>query len=113
MSGRVGTLQSSLSSLLKIKPIVLLEDGLLDVAEKVRTRRKAIDRMLEMIAERVGTSAPVNLAAVHAEAPDEGRALLEKAQSIFDCQETYLSDLALSLAVQFGPGALGLIVYRV
>ncbi len=111
MSGRVGTLQSSLSSLLNIKPLVLLEDGILDVTEKVRTRRKAIDRMIEIIGERVGTSAPVNLAAIHAEAADEGQALLEKARSFFNCQESFLVDLALSLAVQFGPGTLGLAVY--
>ena len=42
MSGRTGRLQSSLASLLSIKPIVLLEDGLLDVVEKVRTQGKAI-----------------------------------------------------------------------
>ncbi len=114
MSGRVGTLQGSLASLLNIKPIVVLEDGLLDVSEKVRTRRKAVDRMIEMMVERVGTAEPVNLAAIHAEAPEEGRALLERAQATFNYQETdsFLSDLALSLAVQFGPGTLGLIAYR-
>jgi DegV family protein with EDD domain len=113
MSGRVGTLQSSLSSMLRIKPIILLEDGLLDVAEKVRTQRKAINCMCDIMAERLGTPGPVNLAVVHAEAPEEGQALLEQARSMFDVRETYLSDLALSLAVQFGPGTLGLMAYRV
>lgn len=113
MSGRVGRLQSSLSSLLNIKPIILLENGLIDVAEKVRTRRKALDRMLEMLVHRLGTTRPVNLAAVHAEAPGEGQALLERAQSLLRPAESFLSDLALSLAVQFGPGTLGLVGYRV
>jgi DegV family protein with EDD domain len=113
MSGRVGTLQSSLSSLLNIKPIVTLADGVLDVSEKVRTRRKAIDRMIDMIVERVGTEAPVGLAAVHALAPEEGQALLEQASARFDCSESFVIDLALSLAVQFGPGTLGLIAYRI
>lgn len=112
MSGRVGKLQSSLVSLLNIKPIVLMEDGLLDVTEKVRTQGKAIGRMIEMAVERVGTSAPVNLAAIHAEVPEMGQRLLEQAKVMFDCKETFLSDLALSLAVQFGPGTLGLAVYR-
>jgi DegV family protein with EDD domain len=99
MSGRVGKLQGSLASLLNVKPIVLLEDGLLDVAEKVRTRRKAIDRMIEI------------MATVHALAPDMGHALLERTKTVFNCKETFVSDLALSLAVQFGPGTLGLIAY--
>ena len=113
MSGRVGTLQSSLVSLLNIKPIVVLEDGLLDVAEKVRTQRKALDRMMGIMVERVGTSDPVNLAVIHAQAPDLGRELLDKAKGLFNCQETFLADLTSSLVVHFGPGTLGLIAYRI
>jgi DegV family protein with EDD domain len=112
MSGRVGKMQSSLASLLDIKPIVLLEDGLIDVIERVRTRRKSIGRMIEMVKERVGTSAPINLAVIHAEVPDEGRTLLETAKAQFECQETFLCSLTTSLVVHFGPGALGLIAYR-
>jgi DegV family protein with EDD domain len=113
MSGRVGTLQSSLVSLLNIKPIVLLQDGLLDVAEKVRTQRKAIDRMMGIMVERVGTSAPVNLAVIHAQAPDLGQDLLDRAKALFNCRETFLTDLTSSLVVHFGPGTLGLIAYRI
>ena len=113
MSGRVGRLQSSLVSLLNIKPIVFLENGLLDVTEKVRTRHKAIDRMLEIALDQVGSSALANLAVVHAQEPDSGRDLLERAKALFNCQETFLTDLTSSLVVHFGPGTLGLIVYRV
>jgi DegV family protein with EDD domain len=113
MSGRVGRMQSSLASLLNVKPIVVLEDGLLDVSEKVRRRSKALDRMIEILVERVGTSAPTNLAVVHAEAPEEGHDLLERVRSLFNCQESFVTDLALSLAVQFGPGTLGLVGYRI
>ena len=112
MSGRVGTLQSSLASLLDIKPIAMLQDGLLDVAEKVRTRRKAITRMIEIVAERVGTSGMVNLAAIHAEAPEEGHTLLERARASFDCQESFLCNLTTTLVVHFGPGTLALVAYR-
>jgi fatty acid kinase fatty acid binding subunit len=113
MSGRVGKLQSSLASLLDLKPLVLLEDGLIDVVEKVRTRQKAIDRMINMMAERVGTSAPTNLAAIHAQAPDQGQKLLDRAKSLFNCQETFLTDLTSSLVVHFGPGTLGLVAYHI
>jgi len=113
MSGRTGRLQSSLASLLSIKPIVLLEDGLLDVVEKVRTQGKAIDRLLDMVTERIGTSEPVNLAVVHALTPEPAQELLERAKPMFNCQETFLADLTSSLVVHFGPGTLGLFAYRV
>jgi DegV family protein with EDD domain len=112
MSGRVGKLQGTLASLLNVKPIISLEDGILDVGERVRTRRRAIGRMLELTAECVGDS-PVNLGIVHAEALEEAEALLAQAQAMFNHQECYINDLALGLAVQFGPGTLGLITYRV
>lgn len=113
MSGRVGKLQSSLASLLNIKPLVVLEEGLLDVAEKVRTQSKAIDRTLDLMAERVGTTAPVNLAVIHAQAIDLGEELLERAKAMFRCQETFLVDLTSSLVVHFGPGTLGLAAYQI
>lgn len=113
MSGRVGRLQSSLASLLNIKPIVLLEDGLLDVAEQTRTQRKAIERMIEMMVERVGTTEPVNLAVVHAQAPELGEELLDRTRTLFNCQETFSANLTSSLAVHFGPGALMLFAYHI
>jgi DegV family protein with EDD domain len=112
LSGRVGKLQSSLASLLNVKPIVTLQAGLIDVSEKVRTRRKAVERILDIMVERLGTRAEVNLAVVHAEAPEEGQDLLERARARFHCHETFLADLTTSLVVHFGPGTLGLVAYR-
>jgi DegV family protein with EDD domain len=113
MSGRVGKLQSSLASLLNLKPIVLLENGLIDVTEKVRARGKAVDRVLNIMVERVGTSAPVNLAVIHAADPEPGEELLQRARALFNCRETFLADLTSSLVVHFGPGTLGLVAYQV
>jgi DegV family protein with EDD domain len=110
MSGRVGKLQSALASLLNVQPIVLLEDGLLEMTERVRTRKKAWERIIEMARERVG-DAVVNLAVLHAQAPDEGAELLEQAKRVFQYREAFVHDLALSLAVHFGPGALALSTY--
>ena len=112
MSGRIGKLQASLSSLLHIKPIIVLRDGLLSVGDKVRTQSKAVDQMVKLMTERVGTLAPVNLAAIHAEAPEAAQALLERARILFDCRESFVTDLAASLAVHFGPGTVGLVAYQ-
>jgi fatty acid kinase fatty acid binding subunit len=112
MSGRVGKLQGALASLLNVKPIIRLEDGLLEMVERIRTRSAAIERMIEMTRERVG-DAKVNLAVIHAQAPEEAAALLEQAKRVFHCHEMFIHDLALSLAVQFGPGTLALATYPV
>lgn len=113
MSGRVGRLATAFASLLNIKPVIKIEGGLLEACENVRTRSKAINRVLELTEGKMGTTDPINLAAIHARSPEEGQALLEKAQARFNCQETMIGDLVASLTVHGGPGILGLFAYKV
>jgi len=112
MSGRVGKLQGVLASALNIKPIIFVRDGTLQVGERIRTRARALRRLVELIAEAVGTSEPVNVAVIHAQVPDEGQELLAAAGKVLNCAETMLEDLVPSLAVHGGPGVVGLFAYR-
>ncbi len=112
MSGRVGTLQAALASVLHVKPIAVLRDGLLNMTEKVRTRKASLERVIEMAKEEYG-SKPVILAVVHARDIKSGRALLEDAKSHFNCKETLISELSISIAANLGPGTVGLILYPV
>jgi len=111
-SGRVGGLSAALASLFNVKPIVNLEDGLLDVMEKVRTRKKSLNRLLDIVEERVGTTAPINLGALHARAFEVGQEILSRAEERFNCQETYVVELCASLTVHFGPGMVGVCFYE-
>jgi DegV family protein with EDD domain len=113
MSGRVGRLRTAFASLLNIKPVIKIEDGLLEACENVRTRAKAVNRVLELTEEAMGTTDPINIAAIHARCPEEGQALLEKAQARFNCQETLIGDLVASLTVHGGPGILALFAFKV
>ena len=70
MSGRVGSIQSLLASLLSIKPIVIVREGRLVLDGRYRSRQAAIERILEMTEEAAG-GAPVNLAVLHAQAHAE------------------------------------------
>jgi DegV family protein with EDD domain len=112
MSGRVGRLQGALGSLLDLKPIIAVKEGLLEAVENVRTRGKAVNRIIELAKETIGTSDPANIAVLHARAADEGIKLLERVKPQFNCQNTYFADLVSSLAVHGGPGILALIGYR-
>jgi DegV family protein with EDD domain len=112
-SGRVGGLSAALGSILRMKPIVGLEDGLLDTVETVRTRKKSLDRLLDIADERVGTTAPINMGVVHARAPEAGQEMLSRARDRFNCQDSYLYELCASLVVHFGPGTIGLCFYKV
>ena len=110
MSGRVGTLQAALASALNVKPIVVLRDGLLDMAEKVRTRSKALDRVLDMLSHHFEKE-PVHVAAVHARDPQSAQTLFERARKVFNTTELICTDLSVAVAANLGPGTVGLIVY--
>lgn len=110
MSGRVGRLRELLASLLHVKPIISVDKGALIPVERARSQQKGFERMVELAAERVGQS-PVHLGATHAQSPREAATLLALARSQLNCQETFMADLALSLAVHFGPGTVGFATY--
>ncbi|GAB4459507.1 MAG: DegV family protein [Anaerolineae bacterium] len=110
MSGRVGRLRELLASLLHVKPIISVDEGALIPVERARSQQKGFARMVELAAERVGQS-PVHLGATHAQAPREAATLLALARSQLNCQETFMAELALSLAVHFGPGTVGFATY--
>lgn len=112
-SGRVGGLKAALASLLNVKPIIALEDGLLDVLESVRSRKRSLDRVLDIVEERVGTTASINLAVVHARDPEVGEGMLSRAKERFNCRQTYLHNICATLVVHFGPGTIGVCFYKV
>ncbi|MDD2923349.1 MAG: DegV family protein [Anaerolineales bacterium] len=109
-SGRVGTLSAALASILNVKPIARLQDGLVHMVDKVRTRKNAIARVIEMGKAEVG-NAPVHVGVVHANDEQSGKMLMEEARKNFNVKDIEFSDLTISLAINFGPGTVGLILY--
>jgi DegV family protein with EDD domain len=112
MSGRVKTLQAALASLLNVKPIAILRNGDLNMAERVRTRKAALERVIQIAKEEYGDK-PVYLAVVHARDPKSGQSLLDDAKAHFNYKETMISELSISVAANLGPGTVGLVLYPV
>jgi DegV family protein with EDD domain len=109
-SGRVGTLSAALASVLNVKPIAVLKDGVVDMVDKVRTRKAALERVLQMGEEAFGNQ-PVHIAVVHARDIQSGQSLLDEAKGRFNVKDAVLTNLSISLAVNFGPGTVGLVLY--
>jgi DegV family protein with EDD domain len=110
LSGRVKYLQATLASILQVKAIMELKDGLIEVTEKARSRSKAIDRVLSIMENKI-SGRKINAAVVHARDAQSGQELLQKVIQRFDCAEASLSELSISLAAHFGPGAVVLVAY--
>ncbi len=110
MSGRVGRIRETLAALLDIKPIISTADGHLVPRDRVRSQKKGFERMLTLAQEELGDT-PVHVGLVHALAPAEAEELLAQLKTRLNCQDTFITDLALSLAVHFGPGTVGFATY--
>lgn len=106
--GRVGVLRSTMASLLNIKPIMKVEDGLIVEEGKVRTYKKAVSFIVDAVRNDVGDR-PVRMAVVHSNDKEAGQALLQQARAALNCTESFLVDMSISVAINLGPGALGLI----
>jgi len=112
LSGRINAFQSALSSLLKVKPIVILKDGLLEMADRVRTRQKALEQVLQTVRERIGNR-PANVAIVHAADPQAARQMLERIRNLLNIKESIITDLSIPVAANLGPGTIGIVAYPV
>jgi DegV family protein with EDD domain len=106
--GRVSSFRGTMASLLSIKPIMQVKDGLIVEAGKVRTYKKALAYIVEFVKERVGNR-PVRLAVIHAGDRHAAEELLEKAKPAFNTTEVIMVDMAIAVAINLGPGALGIV----
>lgn len=106
--GRIGGAQAMLGTLLKVKPLLELQDGRIESVEKIRTRKQALARMLELVEEKIAGRSPVRLAVSHANAESEALALLEAARQRFNPIESFHCPLSPVIGCHAGPGTLAL-----
>jgi len=111
-SGRVKALQAVIASLLDIKPVLFLRKGELEVGERVRTRRKAIEYVVQDMARRL-SGCKANVAVVHAIDPRGAEVMLGLARKMLNCAELITTTLSIGVAANLGPGTIGVAAYPV
>lgn len=107
-SGRVGKLQSALTSFLKIKPIVTLKEGLLSVSDMVRTRQKSLERIVGKVKDEFGDE-PIKVAIVHSQDQHTADILKERIGEVMNTTETIFTELSISVAANLGPKTVGIV----
>ncbi len=113
MGGRISSFQTVLASILNIKPILYVKDGVLLPYERVRTRVRSLERIMEITVNAVGREQPVRLAVFHDQAPQECRNVLEELKNRLNVCESFSGELTLALTSHSGPGMVGVISYAV
>jgi len=106
--GRIGGAQRFIGSALNLKPILALIDGKVEGVERIRTKSKAHDRILELIAEQVNGKSNIRLASLHANAGKDAKALLDRAALQLNPIETIFAEVSPVVGTHTGPGTVGL-----
>lgn len=106
--GRVSAWRSTVASLLKIKPIMKLEDGRVVEDSKVRSHKKAVAYLLDYAQERVGKK-PIRVFVQYGGDASYGEVLKAEVMQALNVKELHLMDLCIPVAINMGPGALALI----
>lgn len=106
--GRIGGAQRFIGTALNMKPVLAVLDGRVEAVERIRTKGKAMDRVLELVAEKTMGKSPIHLASLHANAADEARALLDRAAKQLGAVESIFTEVSPVVGNHAGPGTVGL-----
>ena len=109
MGGRVGKLAAGMADTLNIKALLTVNDGSLELLEKVRTRRKAMERVLELTAAAADGKSIQRLAILHVTNQVEAQEFQSQLGMALACPpDTQMVELSPGLSVHGGAGAVGL-----
>jgi DegV family protein with EDD domain len=113
MGGRIGKARHLVGSLLNIKPLISMEDGVIVPVGTARSRNKAYEMMVDKVESAVGLRGKIKIAYVHAAAQEEAEKIRALVEQRLTCVETIIAELSPALGVHTGPGTAGLCYYPV
>ncbi len=103
--GRIGGARAWIGSVLKIKPILTLEDEITPV-ERVRTRARSIERLRDYARQRHESGAD-GWIIQHIQDPEAASILADDCREIFGCEPAFISEIGPVIGAHVGPGLLG------
>ncbi len=113
MGGRIGRAKHLVGSLLSIKPIISMKDGVIVPLGQARSRKRAYQMMVDKIEGAVGYMGKIKIAYVHAAAREEVEKLKSMVEGRLTCVESIVTELSPALGVHTGPGTTGLCYFPV
>jgi len=109
-SGKVSRVQAMVASLLAIKPILGVKDGLVQAIDKKRSYGQALERMIALVQERFPTE-KLTIAVLHSNALEMAEEFKQRVESQLRCAQVFVAEMGASLAVHGGQGMLGIAAY--
>jgi len=111
-NGRIGKAQAWVGSMLKIKPILTLEEGMIAPLEKVLGGARVLGRLVELVQSSLEKGKRAMLSIIHADAPEQAARLKQELEKLFDFDEIIIAPTGPAIAANVGPGAYGVMLYQ-
>ena len=112
MGGRIGMAKRLMGTVLNIKPLIGMKDGVIVALGMAHSRLQAYNEMASFVADNVH-QCKAKVAYVHAGALDEAQKLKNIVENRLDVAESLIAELSPALAVHTGPGTVGLCFFPV
>ncbi len=106
--GRIGKAQRFLGTALGTKPILYMNNGEITPLDRVRTKQKALDYLVDIVVEKCDAKKQIRLVCAHANSPEDARNVLTKASDILHPVEALSGDLSPVIGSHVGPGTIAL-----
>lgn len=106
--GRINSAKRFMGTVLDIKPVMEIRGGKIEALESVRSTRKAIQRMVQLVERDIDGRAPVRISVFHALMEDTARELLAQCEKQFNPVESILSDVSPVVGAHTGPGTISI-----
>jgi len=104
--GRIGGASALIGSLLQIKPILYLKDGRVEVFERERTHKKALQRLIEITTQQIDRNSHGYLTIMHAGVPEQGAELARELSRIVHQNTVKTYNVPPAIVTHGGPGIL-------
>ena len=104
--GRIGAASALLGSLLEFKPLLLFKDGQITPFEKQRTKKKALEHMVELVTNKTKFPQISHLAILEADAREDAILLKSKLENEFGLNDIPIAKLPPAIVVHAGPGVV-------
>ncbi|MHB8928874.1 MAG: DegV family protein [Bacillota bacterium] len=106
-NGRIGRAQALIGSILSIKPVLTVQDGVIAAFDRVRGAQKVIPRLVELCRQHIPEGTRVSIAIGHVDVVDKARALATELQKALNVGELFIFRTRAAITANVGPGAYG------
>mgnify|MGYP005832310109 FL=1 len=110
--GRIGTASKFIGTALSIKPVLHIHDGEVAPLERIRTKKRALARLVELVEANIDPSRPTFVSVGHGQDQEEADWLAREIETRFHPEQLVMMEVGATIGTHAGPGVVGVSFYQ-